>query len=251
MNVIKAIKLTNVLGGAIKMDFIRKTVLPCTILFVFVIGISYFLKSYMVAEALQAEQVIENIYENINGFSLSSDDSATMKKLGAASVYGEILYGSLEVLLDTLHINNNDVFYDFGSGVGKAAMQVALNTNAKKVVGLELSADRINRAIRAKERLAELGYKNHADRLIFQEEDFLEVPINDATIVYLCSTCFPDDMMEKIVNKIIDLDQPVKIISLRPIDNQVAQLVNEYKLPMSWSEGLPVYIYQTIKELNT
>ena len=230
---------------------IKKFVLPCIILFVFGLGMFYFFNPHSIAETLQAKQVIENIYEGINGFSLSNDDSVTMKKLGSASVYGEILYDSLEVLLDTLQINNNDVFYDFGSGVGKAVMQVVLNTSAKKVVGLELSADRIDRAIHAKERLVALGYTKPAGRLVFQEKDFLEAPINDATIVYLCSTCFPDDMMEKIVNKIIDLDQPVKIISLRRIDNQLVQLVNEYKLPMSWSEGSPVYIYQTIKELNT
>ena len=221
------------------------------VLFGFGLGMFLFFRPHNIAASIQAKQLIETVYEGISGFSLSNEDSVKMRTVGPASVYGEILYDSLEVLLDTLRVGSTDVFYDLGSGVGKAVMQVALNTDAKKVVGLELSANRMDRAFEAKERLIALGYTKAAEKLELKEQDFLEASIDDATIIFLCSTCFPDDMMEKLTEKITGLDKPVKIITLRRINDPQVQLIHEYKLPMSWSEGSPVYIYKTVKGLNT
>ena len=70
-----------------------------------------------------------------------------------------------------------DVFYDLGCGDGRIAIEAALR--GAKAVCVEINKDLI---VRAKEKAKKLGLE---DRIVFINDDFFNVSLNDATIVYM------------------------------------------------------------------
>ena len=71
----------------------------------------------------------------------------------------------------------NDVFYDLGCGDGRVAIEASLR--GAKAVCIELNKDLIEKA---KERARKLGVY---DKIVFINDDFFNVSLNDATIVYM------------------------------------------------------------------
>ncbi len=74
---------------------------------------------------------------------------------------------------------SEDVFYDLGCGDGRVVVEAVKRFDVKKAVCIEKRADLIQEAIKRVERE---GVK---DRVVIIQGDFMEVPIHDATIVYM------------------------------------------------------------------
>jgi SAM-dependent methyltransferase len=71
----------------------------------------------------------------------------------------------------------NDVFYDLGCGDGRVVIEAALR--GARGICVEINPDLIKRAMEAAERL------NVASRITFINDDFFNVNLRDATIVYM------------------------------------------------------------------
>lgn len=72
---------------------------------------------------------------------------------------------------------NGDVFYDLGCGDGRVAIEASLR--GAKAVCVEISKELIERA---RERAMKLGLR---DRIEFINEDFFNVDLRNATVVYM------------------------------------------------------------------
>lgn len=192
-----------------------------------------------------ARTLMDNAYKDISGFMIPSEESALIAQKNADSTYGEITFESLQTILDELPVGREDVFYDLGSGVGKVCVQVALTTPAKRIVGVELSPTRYKHAIGVEKKLVQEKHI-HPFRLEFQEKNITDVQLHEATIIFMLSTCFSDQLMHNIIQKIITIQHhPVKIITQKKLwDEKYFTLVKQYCLPMSWSESVPIYIYR-------
>lgn len=196
--------------------------------------------------AQEIEQIINNTYQEENGFSISGDEREFIEKSGGNATYGEILPQSLAQLIQKLGLTKNDVLFDLGSGAGKVCMQVAL-TSPAQAIGIELSETRHALADRMKEKLIDAGILTDANKLQFIEGNIAEIDLSIGTVFFMCSTCFSDELMKKLVQKFEQITHPIKIVSLRtlPLDEtSTINLVNTLTLPMSWSEGSSVYIYE-------
>lgn len=193
-------------------------------------------------------QLLDEAYTSINGFRKISDEEQSMiEQAGGAHTYGEIKYNSLQTLLNELQLTSNDVFYDLGCGVGKTCMQVYLNTAVKKTVGIELCKSRYNGAMKAYAWLQEKGYISRRRELKIVFDDLLKVNMNNATIVYTCSTCFSDELMLAITKKLSKLKRGLIVLTLKKLpdhDQYNFVFVKEFILPMTWSEVSPVYMYK-------
>lgn len=76
--------------------------------------------------------VFQQLYADVNGFALSKK-----ARLGGDAfeyVYGEIEFESFTALLSLCHPNSSTIFYDLGSGTGKAVLACAMVFNVKKAV---------------------------------------------------------------------------------------------------------------------
>ena len=152
-----------------------------------------------------SEDYISLSYQGTSGFiSYQPGEKEEAAKDKVFLTYGEILYPSLNKIINYMDINENDVFYDFGSGVGKVALQMLLNTPVRKAVGIEANRKRNDVAVKVysqiKKEFKELLQDRELDCL---NKNFLEVDVSDANIIYTCSTLFEPILLNDIAN-IID-----------------------------------------------
>lgn len=198
---------------------------------------------------IAAHDVISEVYANVTGHQISAIESDLIKQKGGNPTYGEIKPESLTKLLQDLGITKHDVLYDLGSGTGKVVVQSCLEFPFKKVVGIELCQNRHEKAVHALEQLKQRGFikKNHP--IHFIQGDIVEKPCTDATVIFMCSTCFSDELMTKLAEKISQLKKGICVITLKRLPDPKKYkltLMREYRLAMSWStpEGSPVYVYE-------
>lgn len=191
------------------------------------------------------KEEIDKLYRDITGFGISAEDTGLIEAHGCAATYGEITFDGVETLLKLLKLKDTDVFYDFGCGVGKMVVQVYLDSPVKKSVGIELSNERAENARKIQEQL-QLDNKLQPGRTIaFYEESFLDADVSDATVIYLASTCFSDDIMKKVTDKLGTLKKGLRVVTLRQLAaNNKFSLIDQFILPMTWSDSTPVYLYE-------
>jgi len=229
----------------------RKRSILCMIILVFACVLLCRTKSQVFDNKDFIERVL---YADITGFGTLSDQERKFIEKDypkKTSTYGEISYDSAQQLLADSDINfgKNDVFYDLGSGVGKLVVQVYLNTPVAKSVGIELSPTRHKRTQRIADRLKKYN-KIDNDRVIsFLEGDFLEADLSDATIIFICSTCYAPTLLEQLVSKFSKLKKGLRVISLKELPDYQKynfKLIKEYRLPMTWSKqkGSVVFVYR-------
>lgn len=192
-----------------------------------------------------SEQFINDLFTNISGFSIPTTEREKIGNEGGAATYGEITYDSLKKVLDNLRLKNNDVFYDLGSGVGKVVVQVFLTSPVKKAAGVELSTTRFQHAQKVRARLAQEGFITPNRTLAFIEDNILNENLSDATVIFMCSLCFSDQLMNQLTQKFSLLKPGLRVVTLRHLPEGYGfSLVKELSLPMTWSQSTPVYIYQ-------
>lgn len=201
--------------------------------------------------AATIKERIDALYNkfSISGFNINSDETSMIVTKGGAPTYGEITVESFQTLLDDLTLTDKDVFYDLGCGVGKTCVHVALVTPAK-AVGIELSPTRVNHAKKVQQELIQTKQLTNPERLKFHERNIFDDPMSDATVIFLCSTCFSNDLMKNITDKIVALPQKgIRVISLKSLpEHKNLMLENTYYLPMTWSNSTPVHLYKVQKQ---
>lgn len=195
-------------------------------------------------------EYIENLYANRSGYGIPSEESSEIINMGGAPTYGEITYESLEKLIDKLGITETDVIYDLGSGVGKVITQCYLTTPVKKAVGSELSPTRVKNAQEVKKQLETDKKIKRGHTIEFRTEDIANTDLSDASIVYMCSTCFSHDLLKKITeNAAKSKKRNLRIVTLKQLpENKDFKLSDEMRLKMTWSSNVPVYIYERVEQ---
>ncbi|HVX00200.1 MAG TPA: methyltransferase domain-containing protein [Candidatus Babeliaceae bacterium] len=188
------------------------------------------------------KKYIQELYQNITGFGIDATESAAISNQGGAPTYGEITYEGAQELFKNLDLTKEDIFYDLGCGVGKLVVQ-AYFTPIKKAVGIELSPTRYQHAQAVKQKVVQKPIDGKV--LEFHKQDIAQYPLDDATIIFMCSTCFSDDLMKKLSDNIRKLKDGTKIITLKRLpDHKDFVLIKQYTLPMTWSSSTPVYQYE-------
>lgn len=208
---------------------------------------------------VNTEQLLARRYAEITGFGIPKEDEELIVCKGGAPTYGEIEYLSLKTILDDLPSSvKKGVFYDYGSGVGKVCVQAYFDYPFKKVVGIELSGKRIGGAKRVLYDLKRLDLLDPKRKMEFIQCCFLECDTDDADVIYMCSTCYSNELMTKLVKKFSKFKKGLYVITLKDFSEEDTRAygfekVKEYKLPMSWSRdtgGSPVHVYKLTKKIK-
>lgn len=191
-----------------------------------------------------------------------------------ASVYGEVLPEGVQAVLDEIEaempLSHEDVFYDLGSGTGKVAIQAALVTPCRRVVGIELAATRHQHAIRALKEaqclesphakhqrgsepslLSQLVRKWETKALELLQGDITEPSYHDATHLFAASTTWPDSLLTAIATNLCTKVPGVKTFStLREIEDEDLEahpeifLWRKIKVDVSWTDSAEMHIYK-------
>ena len=114
-----------------------------------------------------------------------------------SEAYGETGYDSFNIIISKYkeYFNDNTVFYDLGSGLGKIVFHIGIMCNVKKSCGIEYSKKRYEESIK---NLEKYNYEN----IFFINDNILNVDISDATVIYLDNTLFPTNIDNQIYDKI-------------------------------------------------
>ena len=165
--------------------------------------------------------------------------------MGKALTYGELTPAGVSRMLDYLRMDRQDVFYDLGSGVGRAVLQVAMTANIEKSAGIEIVEARHKAAKRVLASARKQAWiKSRA--VVFRQESLLETNLKDATVVYIASTCFSGNFMTKFARKLAKLQKGLTLVSLRGFERKHRGFdhVKILTLPCTWSRWVPAHVYR-------
>jgi SAM-dependent methyltransferase len=178
-----------------------------------------------------------------SGIDAPTDDRFEVERRGGegAAAYGELSEASALRLLAWLAPGPEDVLFDLGCGVGKLCLVAASVTPVGRVVGVELS--RHHHGV-ATDVLA--GLPALASRVSFVRDDLRRVDLSDATIVYACSTCFPDPVRAALAAAAHAAPRLRALVSTRalppPWDRRFEER-GRIKVTTSWSESERLLVY--------
>lgn len=164
------------------------------------------------------------------------------------TTYGEMLSESVDKIIEECHIGETDIISDFGSGQGKITLQMFVNGNVKKAYGIEIVT---NRWITSCNVLGEL-FKSHPEYLgcgrICQFtnaniKDYMDV--GDTTVAYMCSTLYPNNLMEIIQNKLKECPKLRTIITHKEWKGfeSLCPTHTTLTLDCTWSKQLIWHVY--------
>jgi SAM-dependent methyltransferase len=200
----------------------------------------------------QVKKIMDDVYTGLTGFGLNSEESELISQKGGNGTYGEILFESLQTLIKDVKLTKKDTFYDLGSGIGKACMQVALTTPAK-AIGLELAQSRVSKAVNAKKSLEDKHKIKLGSRLELLEKNILDAKFKPNSVIYMCATCYSEALLNHVVKEVKNIKGGARIFSLKQLPG--CEPVKTYNLPMTWSSGTNVYYYelgkQSVQPTNT
>ena len=120
-----------------------------------------------------------------------------------------------------------------------------MTTDARKSVGVELSESRFKSTQEAQKRAQVMNLVSNNQALSFMHEDMTRVDLSDATIIFMCSTCFSEALMQKMVDKFLALKPGLQIVTLKRLPaHPRLKIVYTTKLPTSWSSSSRFLFYK-------
>ncbi len=190
-------------------------------------------------------KIIRKLYRHRDGFSVPRSSELVVDRARSSPMYGEIMPTAALRLIDYLRLDRNDSFYDLGSGAGKLVLTAAIASRAK-CVGIELVEPRWRIATDALEEAHSLDVIR-ARKVEFRNENFLTSDLEDATVIYSCSTAFPLPFMKKLAHHLALLNEGLIFVTLQDLDpNEWFEPSDVLYLDMSWRRRASVYVYQLV-----
>ena len=188
-------------------------------------------------------KLIRQLYREVDVFEIPREEELIVVGTKGSPVYGELTPAATGHLLNYLELGETDVFYDLGSGSGKVVLQAALTTPARKCVGIELAETRVAQARRVLAVARQRGLLK-AKACGFRHEDILTTYLQDATVIYTCSTAFSHRFMNLVASRVAGLGRTLKFVTLQELDPD-RRFIEEHtlRLDVSWTRRTPVYVY--------
>lgn len=187
-------------------------------------------------DQLSAEGILYNLYDKVDGHGLSRQVKLDNPHYGEAFNYGEIDFHSFyDILLQTTP-QPDEVFYDLGSGTGKAVSLAALAFPFTKCIGVE----KLNELhIAATETTRSLQQK----QILLINDDFLNIDFTNGDVIYLNSYFFNKEIQNKsFIRQVESLKPGTRIIFVHtPLVIPSLSLIYKSNYLFSWGNAT-VYI---------
>jgi precorrin-6B methylase 2 len=202
---------------------------------------------------LRQEKLLKTLYGHFNAERVSQRDRKIYKKDEDAFTYGEIVFLSFILVLDKVKPQPGEVFYDLGSGSGKAVFAAALAFPFSRCCGVELlpGLHRLAQAQISKARA--LVQINNAspetllakiDHVEFVQADMLDVDFKEADVIFINATCLHQLTWAAMVEKLVKLKTGSRVIvTSKKLVHPEFVLLSEGMELMSWGmNSLRVYV---------
>ncbi|WP_131782084.1 methyltransferase [Legionella gresilensis] len=193
------------------------------------------------------QPIFDKLYEDVNGFVLSK--AARAHHDAIEYTYGEIEFESFIALLSLCKLQPNTVFYDLGSGTGKAVIACTMVFDICKSYGIELFLPLHKCAQKQLQRLAQIeSYQDKAKKIILKHENFLDSSIQDGTIIFINATTFIAELWEQISKHVEQVKPGTLVISTsKLLTSKCFAVTRIVPLKVSWGV-INAYIQQRIED---
>lgn len=168
------------------------------------------------------------IYADVNAFEISKEARDRSKLYDNAFVYGEIDLPTFAAILTQVSPKPHEIFYDLGSGAGKAVLLTALLYPESTAIGIEYLAEFIDLSERLRK---ELGMTNAQ----FIHGDYFKIDISKADIIFINATgLFGDDLIK--LRQRLDCVKPGAriILTSKRLSPQTFEEMYSGQVQMSW-----------------
>ncbi len=141
------------------------------------------------------KMLFETLFSDTNGYHLSVTGRNKLPHATKAHTYGEVTYDGFKAMLALADPKADEVFYDLGSGTGKAVILASLFVPFKKLIGIEVIKDLYDASNSILLQYEKLISENPAiltyrPMISYIHSDFNDADFSDADIIYMNSTCF-------------------------------------------------------------
>jgi hypothetical protein len=179
----------------------------------------------------QAIRLCHRLYQQSSGFHLAQLARAQQQLFSYEYIYGEIDFLSFSQLLKRCQIKPNNIFYDLGSGIGKAVVCAALLYDFKKICGIEQLKLLHEQALHIQQSSKILASRN----INFYQADLLTFDWQDADILFVNASAFIGDFWEQVLTQLLKLKTGSQIIVVSKLlpANHFTQIYSDF-IPMSW-----------------
>ncbi len=194
---------------------------------------------------LQRKRLFDNLYHGINGIELSKNDRANLQTDFYGLVYGEVNFENFSAMLAVTQPTATDIFYDLGSGTGKAVLCSAMLYSLKKCCGIELLPGLYKTSSDQLEKLKSFPDISPSP-IQFIHGDLLKIDFREASIVFINATSFTAEFWQLIIDKLTSLQRGTRvIITSKKLTQSSYQLLEAKMYWMDWGWN-SVYIYQKL-----
>ncbi len=195
----------------------------------------------------KTEKLLKLLYKNTPSGFISYRERKRLKMEEDAFTYGEIQFLSFFSILDMVKPQAHEIFYDLGSGAGKAVFATAFYGDIAKCYGVELLPKLYelsnNKILKAKANAFSL---EKISRIQFINKNFFDIDFTDGDIIFINATCLSFTAWEKIQQELLKLKSGSRIIvTTKKIVSDHFSIIYQGMTLMSWGIN-SIHIYQKI-----
>lgn len=191
------------------------------------------------------EHLLRALYRGVHAKTLSILYRNVRMITSKEFVYGEIDFLSFFTIMEKACPKPGEVFYDLGSGSGKAVFTAAMFFDLSKSYGIELLLPLHNKAMNQLEKaqIVLQGIKQLPE-IKFINDDFFQYNFTDADIIYVAATCLGEETWVNLIEKMSELKPGTRIIvATKTIQHAKFEKIYQGVDLMSWGM-CPVRIYK-------
>ncbi len=186
-----------------------------------------------------AKQVFEMLYQDVDGYAISKSARKNRSSWYYGHTYGEVTYHGFLRMLVHAKPNTGEIFYDLGSGTGKAVILAKLLTDFSKVIGVEILKElhEASQVVLSRHQRISSENKSDASGIHFVHADFKTIDFSDADVIFVNATCMHYELGIPLVSKLEKLKKGSRIITnTLPISSEQYFISSIGGVPFSWGE---------------
>lgn len=185
---------------------------------------------------------LNTLYQDANGYlKYSPEEIKAYSSDDVCLTYGEVLYPSLMHFAKQINLKPEDIFLDLGSGLGKVCASILLGTPCREVIGIEASSSLHKQSNKILPTLQAYAKKDNK-KIKLIEANFLSsemLPkIQRATVVFMNSTAFTYDLLDKIGIVLNQCPSIRAVLSFKPFSNLKLPFEKTIIIEASWDSIL-------------
>lgn len=165
-------------------------------------------------------------------------------------IYGEVEFASFYRVLRKINADPGLIFYDLGSGTGKAVMAARMTQDFSKCIGIEILQSLHNQAEKIVTRFNE-SFKDHLTLGQSQYTQvfcgsFTDYDWSDGDVVFANSTCFGDELMLSLSQQAESLKPGSFVVTFtKGLTSTAFELLERKRYRMSWGPAT-VFIHRRL-----